>query len=74
MSNLGTDLPLLHVRIVRSANDPGRFVWRVLERQGTLLQSSTKSYSDDRKALRDANAAARKIVRLGSSELSQVGS
>ena len=60
-------LRYLDVRVVRSANDRSQFVWRVLERDGTLLQSSTQTYPDDRAALRAANAAARNIIKAGTS-------
>jgi hypothetical protein len=62
MPNIHTAPPLLKVRVVPSSNDPSQFVWQVFEHNGVLLASSTQPYSDDRKALRDANAAARHIV------------
>ena len=63
------DAPLLDVRIVRNANDPRQFVWRVLEHNGALLQSSTQTYLNDKRALRAANAAAMKIIRAGQKAL-----
>jgi hypothetical protein len=57
---------LLDVRVLRSASDRNQYEWRVFERDGTLLQSSTQTYSTESKALRDGNAAARTIRKAGS--------
>jgi hypothetical protein len=68
MSLTRTDAPcrFLDVKVVRSAHDRSQFEWRVCERDGTLLQSSTQTYAVERDALRDGNAAARNIRKAGS--------
>jgi hypothetical protein len=67
MSLTRMDAPFrfLDVKVVRSTHDRSQFAWQVFERDGTLLQCSTQSYSDERAALRDGNAAARNIRRAG---------
>jgi hypothetical protein len=59
-------LRLLDVKVVRSALDRSQYEWRVFERDGTFLQSSTQTYATERDALRDGNAAARAIRKAGS--------
>jgi hypothetical protein len=60
-TRLDAPFRFLDVRVVRSAHDRSQFLWQVFERDGTLLESSTQTYSDDRAALRAGNAAARAI-------------
>jgi hypothetical protein len=57
---------LLDVRVVRSAIDSSQYRWQVFDSDGTLLQSSTQTYSAESKALRDGNAAASNIRKAGS--------
>jgi hypothetical protein len=56
---------LLDVKVVRCAKDRSQFEWQVFERNGTLLQSSTQTYLDERSALNAGNAAARNIRKAG---------
>jgi hypothetical protein len=52
---------ILNVKVVRNSRDRSLYEWQVFESDGTLLQSSTQTYSNDRDALRAGNAAARAI-------------
>jgi hypothetical protein len=69
MSLTVMDVPLrlLNVKVVRSAPDHTQCEWRVFESDGTLLQSSTRTYAVEWKAWRDGRAAARKHQTLASS-------
>src|SRR3954470_23836 len=64
-TQLDAPFRFLDVRVVRSAHDRSQYVWQVRECDGTVLQYSTHTYSDDRQALRDGNDAARAIRKAG---------
>jgi hypothetical protein len=67
LKRISPDAPFrfLDVKIVRSSRDRSQLEWQVFESDGTLLQSSTEPYPDDRAALRAGNAAARAIREAG---------
>ena len=56
---------ILDVRVTRNPMYPTRYQWRALESGGRIVETSTQTYATDREALRDGNAAARKIRRTG---------
>jgi hypothetical protein len=65
LTRMDAPFRFLDVKVVRSAYDRNQFEWQVFERDGTLLQSSTQTYSSERAALNAGNAAAREIRKSG---------
>jgi hypothetical protein len=53
---------LLHVEVSASPTHLGRYVWKVLERDGSLIEASTSTYATHEDALREAKAAVRQIT------------
>ncbi len=56
---------ILDVKVRPCATDRKQFEWKVYEGEGTLLASSTRTYSIEVMALRDGNATARDIRKRG---------
>lgn len=56
---------ILDVRVTRTVSGQSGYQWKVFESNGQLLEASTRTYATDGEALREGNAAARKIRRTG---------
>jgi hypothetical protein len=50
-----------NVEVSRSATEPSRYLWKVLDSVGNPIQASSYTYANDREALREAKAAVREI-------------
>ncbi len=57
---------ILDVIVRRCASDLAAYGSRVLESDGRVLASSTRTFATEREALHDGNGAAREIRRTGS--------